>query len=62
MSQDGYIVKTIRRLPNLNALIITIERTKRLDKPFLFEDVPVYCSESSIELIINFDAMLPPFE
>ena len=62
--QGECILKTIKRLPNLKTLTITvIEAVETLDDPFVFEEAHVYCLEKGIELTMKFGAdHLPPFE
>ena len=54
---DEYIVQTIRRLPNLKMLTITLSSRQEM----AVEQVEAYCSEKSIELIVNRDVCLPYF-
>ena len=61
-SQDRCIVETVKRLSNLKTLTITtIDRRRGQGPLFVFKEVPTYCSEKSIELIIKYDTWLPPF-
>ena len=61
--QDGYIVDTIQRLPNLKTLTITSGHLRKgTSELMVFEELPAYCSEKGIELSIELDLVLPPFE
>ena len=58
VSRDGctFILDSITRLPKLKTLTITNHGFRA------FEEIPAYCSEKGIKLILLIRAELPPFE